>query len=86
MENASPARIWLRRLVIAASCLPLAAVTILHRMGRADEYGLLGEWYVMVPLTVAGVLGWMLIEKAIAWAVDRPSAADPTPEPSERVG
>lgn len=61
-------KLWLRRLVIAVSCLPLAAVSILHTMGRTDDFGVLGKWYVMVPLTLAGIAAWSLVEKAAGWA------------------
>jgi len=37
-------RVWLRRLVIAAACLPLAAASVLHTMGRSGDFGLLGKW------------------------------------------
>ncbi|MBL7259730.1 hypothetical protein [Paractinoplanes lichenicola] len=57
---------WIRRVVIGLACLPLAAVSILHTMGRTGDFGVLGKWYVMVPLTVAGLLAWSLIEKAIS--------------------
>jgi len=66
--------LWLRRLVLGLACLPLAAISVLHTMGRTDEFGTLGEWYVMVPLAVAGLLAWALVEKA--WnRVDEASAA-----------
>lgn len=64
----SPARIWLRRLVIAVACAPLALVSVLHTMGRSGDFGALGRWYVLVPLTVAGLFAWDLVERAIAWA------------------
>ncbi|MCY1145414.1 hypothetical protein OWR29_46060 [Actinoplanes sp. Pm04-4] len=57
-------RLWLRRVVLGLACLPLAAVSVLHTMGRTDDFGVLGEWYVMLPLTLAGVLAWTLVEKA----------------------
>ncbi|GAA2593280.1 hypothetical protein GCM10010435_85310 [Winogradskya consettensis] len=63
----SPARIWLRRLVIAVSCAPLAALSVLHTMGRSEDFGVLGRWYVMVPLAVGCYFAWNLIEKAISW-------------------
>lgn len=58
-------RVWLRRLVIAAACLPLAEASVLHTMGRSGDFGLLGKWYVMGGLTVVLILGWELIEKAV---------------------
>ncbi|WP_436532963.1 hypothetical protein [Actinoplanes sp. HUAS TT8] len=69
IEN--PARVWLRRLVIAVSCAPLAAVSVLHTMGRSGDFGVLGRWYVLLGLAVAGFFAWDLIEKAIAWATRR---------------
>ncbi|MBB2944549.1 hypothetical protein FB565_004278 [Actinoplanes lutulentus] len=71
MENTpeiSNKRVWLRYLVIAISCAPLAVISVVHTMGRTDDFGILGDWYVMVPLTVAAFLAWTLIEKAITWA------------------
>ncbi|KUL29417.1 hypothetical protein [Actinoplanes awajinensis] len=62
----SRTRIWLRRLAIAAACGPLALVSVLHTMGRTGDFGVLGEWYVLVPLTVAGLFAWGLIERAVA--------------------
>ncbi|WP_250031030.1 hypothetical protein [Paractinoplanes maris] len=58
-------RRWLRRTVLGVACLPLAVIGVLHKMGRSDDFGVLGEWYVMVPLTVAGVFAWLLMEKAV---------------------
>jgi hypothetical protein len=57
-------RVWLRRLTMGAACVPLAVVGILHKMGRSDDFGVLGKWYVMIPLTIAGVFAWLLVEKA----------------------
>ncbi|MEV6345564.1 hypothetical protein [Actinoplanes sp. NPDC051851] len=72
-------RTWLRPLIIGVSCAPLAAITVLHTMGRSGDFGLLGKWYVMVPLAVAGYFAWTLIEKAIAWST-REKGQDAAPE------
>ncbi|MCO8277285.1 hypothetical protein M1L60_42585 [Actinoplanes sp. TRM 88003] len=65
--------LWLRRIVLGLACLPLATISVLHTMGRTDDFGILGEWYVMLPLAAAGFLAWTLIEKA--WIrVDEASA------------
>jgi hypothetical protein len=58
--------VWRRRIVIAIACLPLATAGVLHKMGRSGDFGILGRWYVMAALTAAGVLAWLLLEKAIA--------------------
>lgn len=74
---AGRARTWLRALVIAVACAPLAVISILHTMGRTGDFGVLGRWYVMVPLAVAGFFAWDLIEKAIAWSLRRSEASVP---------
>ena len=68
MEITSTTRVWIRRIVVGVSLAPLAAISVLHTMGRSDDFGALGRWYVMVPLTVAALLAWGLVEKATAWA------------------
>jgi hypothetical protein len=59
---------WLRRLVLGVSLLPVAVLSTLHTMGRTEDFGVLGEWYVMLPLTLACVAGWLVVEKAAGWA------------------
>ena len=72
---------WIRPVVIGLACLPLALVTIVHKMGRSGDFGLLGEWYVMVPLTLLGVLAWLLVEKAVESQVpSAPSQDEDVPE------
>ena len=70
-------RVWLRRLGIGVACAPLAVIGILHKMGRSGDFGVLGEWYVLVPLTLAALLAWHVIERATAWAT---RSAEPAPE------
>lgn len=67
----SASTVWLRRLVIAVSCAPLAVVSVLHTMGRSGDFGVLGRWYVLLSLAVAGFFAWDLIERAIGWATRR---------------
>ncbi|MBM2614604.1 hypothetical protein JIG36_03425 [Actinoplanes sp. LDG1-06] len=69
-------RTWIRRLMIALACAPLAVISILHTMGRTGDFGLLGKWYVMVPLAVAGFFAWTLVEKAVERFV--PAASSPS--------
>jgi hypothetical protein len=61
--------VWIRRVVIGLACLPVAAVSILHTMGRSGDFGVLGKWYVMLPLTLLGVLAWLLLEKTVSVSV-----------------
>ncbi|GID32814.1 hypothetical protein [Paractinoplanes brasiliensis] len=70
--------IWIRRILIGLSCLPVAVVTILHKMGLSGDYGVLGEWYVMLPLTALGVLALILVEKTVKSQI--PSAPPAPPE------
>ncbi|GIF22862.1 hypothetical protein Ate02nite_55920 [Paractinoplanes tereljensis] len=70
----TPARqtpVWLRRVLIGASCVPLAMLSVLHTMGRSEDFGVLGKWYVMVPLTVASLFAWGLIEKTVERTVPK---------------
>lgn len=67
MEIDNP-RVWWRRAVIGLACVPFALFSLVHTMGRSDDYGVLGEWYVMIPLALAIWAAWALIEKAITWA------------------
>ncbi|MBU2664747.1 hypothetical protein KOI35_14685 [Actinoplanes bogorensis] len=76
MENTGKTRTWIRRLVIGLACTPLAAIGVVHAMGRSGDFGVLGKWWVMVPLAVAGILAWELIEKAVAWATREPGRAE----------
>ncbi|WP_433825802.1 hypothetical protein ACQP2E_27280 [Actinoplanes sp. CA-015351] len=71
MENTTETgnkRSWFRYLVIVISCAPLAVISMVHTMGRTDDFGILGDWYIMVPLSVAAFFAWPLVEKAITWA------------------
>lgn len=68
---------WIRRVVIGLACLPIVVVTIVHTMGRSGDFGPLGEWYVMIPLTLLGVLALMLVEKTVKSQI--PPAADDEP-------
>ncbi|SDS46134.1 hypothetical protein [Actinoplanes derwentensis] len=61
----STARMWMRYVLVVIAGLPLAVVSLLHTMGRTDDFGVLGEWYVMLPLTLAAVCGWLFVEKVI---------------------
>ncbi|GAA2888553.1 hypothetical protein Acy02nite_70390 [Actinoplanes cyaneus] len=73
-ENAptSRTRTWIRRMVIAAACAPLSVITVLHTMGRSGDFGVLGRWYVVLPLTLLGVFAWALVEKAAGWSAEEP--------------
>lgn len=62
-------RVWRRRVLLAVACLPLAAASVLHTMGRSGDFGLLGRWYVLTGLTVVSLLAWLLLEKTIARTV-----------------
>ncbi|BCY11484.1 hypothetical protein [Actinoplanes sp. L3-i22] len=62
------AKMWVRRVVIGVSCAPLVLVSVLHTMGRSGDFGVLGRWYVLTGLAVAGFLAWGLVERAIGWA------------------
>jgi len=61
----APVRAWVRRIVIGIACLPVAVLTVMHAMGRSGDFGALGRWYVMVPLTIACFLAWMFVEKTV---------------------
>ncbi|GLY04472.1 MULTISPECIES: hypothetical protein [Actinoplanes] len=69
-QNSPARRVWLRRLVIAVSCIPFAAAGFLAAVGRSGDHGVLGEWYVLVPLAIVGFFSWDLIEKAIGTTRD----------------
>ncbi|GAB2621672.1 hypothetical protein Aab01nite_77450 [Paractinoplanes abujensis] len=69
---------WIRRVVIGLACLPVAAVSILHTMGRTGDFGVLGKWYVMLPLTLLGVLGWLLLERTVT--ASAPSQDEDVPD------
>ncbi|WP_430786322.1 hypothetical protein [Actinoplanes sp. G11-F43] len=63
----STTRIWLRRVAVGLACVPFALFSLVHTMGRSGDFGVLGEWYVMTPLTIATLLAWGLIEKTVIW-------------------
>ncbi|GAA2630248.1 hypothetical protein Adu01nite_41540 [Paractinoplanes durhamensis] len=69
--------------MVGVACAPFAAIGFLHALGRSGDFGVLGKWYVMVPLAVAGFFAWHLIEKAASWATRRTASAT---EPASAVG
>jgi hypothetical protein len=58
----------LRRVGLVISLLPVAVLSTLHTMGRTGDFGVLGRWWVMVPLTLACVGAFALVEKVAGWA------------------
>lgn len=61
----STGRMVLRYGAIGVAVLLWAGFSLLHTMGRSDDFGVMGEWYVMTPLTIGVIAAWWLIEKAL---------------------
>ncbi|HWS37649.1 MAG TPA: hypothetical protein VN408_33590 [Actinoplanes sp.] len=65
---AGTARRLVRYLAIGIALALSGGLTLVHAMGRSDDYGVLGEWYVMTPVTVGVLLAGWLVEKAFLWS------------------
>ncbi|MFI5935864.1 hypothetical protein [Actinoplanes sp. NPDC051494] len=78
----APTRVWARRFAIGVACVPVAVLSVLHSMGRSADFGVLGRWYVMIPLTIAAVLAWQLVEKTVERVVPAGPPADSAADPA----
>ncbi|GAA1594236.1 hypothetical protein [Actinoplanes couchii] len=61
----STGRMVFRYVAIGVAVLLFAGFSLLHTMGRSDDFGVMGEWYVMTPLAIGVIGAWWLIERTL---------------------